>query len=82
MKQTIVDCKAIANKYGISEGEVENIYKCTFEFIHNIASSFDFTVLTDDEIDKLKTSFQIPGLGKLYLDRKKLNKYRERWKKI
>lgn len=81
MKQTIIDCKPIADKYGISEDEVKNIYRYTFEFIHNTASSFDFSTLTDDEIDQLKTSFQLPGLGKLYLDRKKLNKYREQWTK-
>ena len=82
MKQTRFDGKLIAEKYGISEDEVQNIYRYTFEFIHNTASSFDFSVLTDDELDKMKTSFQLPGLGKLYLDRTKLNKYREKWKKI
>lgn len=82
MRQTRFDGKPIAEKYGISEDEVQNIYRYTFEFIHNTASSFDFSVLTDDELDKMKTSFQLPGLGKLYLDRIKLNKYREKWKKI
>ena len=82
MRQTRFDGKSIAEKYGISEDEVQNIYRYTFEFIHNTASSFDFSVLTDDELDKMKTSFQLPGLGKLYLDRIKLNKYREKWKKI
>lgn len=82
MRTTTLDCSKIAKKYDVTEDEVWNIYHDTFEFIHNTASSFDFTTLTDSDLDNMRTSFQIPGLGKLFLNRDRLHRFLKKWKKI
>lgn len=81
MGATKLDFKKIADKYGISKDEVQHIYFDTFEFIHNTISSLDYTDLTDEELNSIKSSFQLPGLGKLYLDKDKVKKLAKLWKK-
>ena len=81
MNITEVDFQKIADKYGMSKGDIRNIYYDTFEFIYKTISSLEYTEMSDEELDAMKTSFNIPGLGKLYLDRKTIKKFAEIWKK-
>ncbi len=74
MDVTEIDYQKIADMYGVSKEEVKNIYYDTFEFIRNTINSLDIPSKSDDEIDELKSSFVIPGLGRLYLDKEKAKK--------
>lgn len=71
MKATLPD-KSIAEKYGISPKELNNIYRDIFAFIKEKIISLDFTGISEEEFKKLKTSFMLPGLGKLGADYKRV----------
>jgi len=80
MNATRLDARPIAEKYGITEKEVCDIYESVFQFIHNKIKETDYIAAVQD--DTIRTSFQIPNLGKLYCDKDKTIKYLKKWKKL
>ena len=80
MNETKINTKSIAEKYGVSEKEVERIYHSVFQFIHEKIKHMDVMAAINGEVEQ--TSFNIPGLGKLYFDKEKAIKYFKRWKKL
>lgn len=56
----------IAEKYQVSQQEVLDIYNCVFEFIRKHISKIPLSGMTKEEFENTRTSFTIPGLGRLY----------------
>lgn len=81
MDVTEVNFQQIADKYGITKDDVKNIYYDTFQFIHDTISSLDYVEMSDEQLNAIKTSFNLPGFGKLYLDKKLIEKFAKVWKK-
>lgn len=81
MDVTKVDFQKIADKYGMTKGDIKNIYYDTFEFIYKTISSLEYTKMSDEELNAIKTSFNLPGLGKLYLDKHLVKKFAKVWKR-
>lgn len=73
----------VAKELGISYKDVEYAYKSYYHFIVDTIKEFDFNdnILTKEEFNALKKSFNIPSLGKIYApyDKyaglKRMNKY-------
>lgn len=80
MNETKINTKVIAEKYGVSEKEVDRIYHSVFQFIHEKIKQMDVMSAINGEIEQ--TSFNIPELGKLYFDKETAIKYLKRWKKL
>lgn len=81
MKTTDLDYKVIADEFGVTPNDVRNIYYDTFEFIAKHMASFNIHELGPNHMIENKTSFSIPGMGKLYMDDKLIKLYKEIWKK-
>jgi len=61
--------KEIANDLGLSESDVKDVFKYTWEFIRNKIESLPLKGdLTEEEFNKLKTTFMLPEIGKLGCD--------------
>lgn len=59
----------VAKKHGLSTKDVEDIYVSAFSFVRDTASELDvITPQTNGELHKLKSNFNIPGLGKFHLN--------------
>ena len=62
-----IKAEEIADKYGIDVEIVMEIIKSPYDFIQKKTKELDFkNDLTREEFDKMKTNFNIPGIGKLY----------------
>lgn len=71
----------IKNKYNLTEDQVIEIFESQFECIRKEIESINLKdVKTEEGLNKLKTNFNVPGLFKLYVNKKvllKLNKKEE-----
>ena len=66
---------SIASDTGVSYKEVEEIYLSTFKMIRSTVNALPIKQLeTKKEITALKTNFNIPKLGKMYLNINKVMK--------
>ena len=71
--------KEVADSLGYDEKIVKDVFDLTWDFIKEkiVALPLKDTDYTQEEFDKLKTSFKLPGLGKFgcsyesYLKKKK-----------
>lgn len=58
----------LALKHGISAEEAELIIQSPYEFIRETTKELDFADnLTNDELDAMKTNFNLPAIGKLHM---------------
>lgn len=58
--------KEIANDLGLNESDVKDVFKYTWEFIRNKIEDLPLkSDLTEEEFNKLKTTFVLPEIGKL-----------------
>jgi hypothetical protein len=65
----------IARKHNLSPYQVEEIKNSMFLFINKTISNIDFSnVKSREDFDKIKHSFNIPRIGKLYPSYAKLIK--------
>lgn len=63
MQETI---KKLAESLGLSEQAVRNAYKAYWKFIREKITSLNLKKnISEDDYSKLKTSFNLPSLGKL-----------------
>lgn len=66
----------VAKKLGIEETKVKEAYESYWKFIRETIESLDLKNITEEEFNKLRTSFNIPRLGKLHCSyRKKQREY-------
>lgn len=57
----------LQEKYNCSREEILEIINSPFQFIRKTVKDLDFTSIeTEEELEKLKTNFNIPKIGKLY----------------
>ena len=57
----------LALKHGISAEEAELIVQSPYEFIRETTKELNFVDnLTNEELDQMKTNFNLPAIGKLY----------------
>jgi len=71
-----------ADKFNLTEQQVEDIHNSIGLFIRREISKKDFSnIETEEEFNKLKTNFSIPYIGKLYTNFKALNYKRIQSKK-
>lgn len=64
--------KKIAQQYNVSEQVVKDIYKCLFTFIHEKVRVLPLRNVTDQTFEELKVNFNIPEIGKLGTDLKRI----------
>lgn len=58
--------KEIANDLGLNESDVKDVFKYTWEFIRSKIEDLPLkSDLTEEEFNKLKTTFVLPEIGKL-----------------
>ena len=67
MKASLPDYN-LAEKHGITVRELNDIYRDLFLFIKEHIVSLNFTDISEDEFQQMRTSFMLPGLGKLGTD--------------
>ena len=64
-----------ADELGISEEEARNAYKFFWKFFRRMVTSLPLKKeLTEEEFSKLRTSCNIPRIGKLYCDYERYKK--------
>lgn len=62
-----IKAKELAEKYNVDVDVIKKIIASPYNFIQHKTKELDFKDgLTREEFDKMKTNFNIPGLGKLY----------------
>ena len=62
-----IKAKELAEKYKLDLEVVKRIISSPYDFIQKKTRELNFKDgLTREEFDKMKTNFNIPGLGKLY----------------
>tara|TARA_R110002049_G_scaffold231127_1_gene403374 strand:- start:20163 stop:20423 length:261 start_codon:yes stop_codon:yes gene_type:complete len=62
-----IKAKELAEKYNLDLEVIEKIIASPYDFIQKKTREMNFRDgLTREEFDKMKTNFNIPGLGKLY----------------
>ena len=64
----------VAKELGVDREEVEKVLYLPYKQMRSHISSLELTGKLSDEIDGLKTNFNMPSLFKLYLNKNKLNK--------
>ena len=64
----------------ITPGEVEAIFDSQWKFIHSTIVNLPLKDVTEENFKNLKTNFNIPALGKLFTNFRKINNVRERYK--
>jgi len=66
--------KNIADEENISFEEIEKILNLPYKQMRQHISALELNGKTGEDIDGLKTNFNMPSLFKLYLNKLKLNK--------
>lgn len=71
----------VKRKYNLTDEQVIEIFESQFDFIRTMIEKIEFKeVKSEEELSKIKTNFNVPGLFKLYANKKillKLNKKEE-----
>lgn len=66
LSKTASDCN-------VNESVVEDVIDTMYSFISNKITEHDYKQLSIDEVKRLKKNFNIPALGKLYVNEKVFN---------
>jgi hypothetical protein len=70
--------KQAARELSVPQELVEQIYKSYWRFIKETISNLPLKCATDEERKSLTTNFNIPYIGKLYVDDNRINSYKQR----
>lgn len=62
----------VSEEVNLPKKTVELVYRMYWRYIVTTISSIDFDNLSQEEIDAMKTSFNIPSLGKFYTTGKRV----------
>lgn len=75
----------ILHKVGLDnnlrDSEVKEIYESQFEFMFKTIRELDLFEGTDEDLENLKTNFQIKYLGKFYINKDRIKKVKEECQK-
>lgn len=71
--------KQASRKLSVDARLVESVYRSYWKFVHDYINSIgSVTELSKEEFDSIDKNFNIPYIGKLYMDYDKLQKYKRR----
>lgn len=70
-----------ARNLSISSKQAELIYKSYWGFIRDYAENLSIRNLTEEEFKEVTTNFNIPYIGKLYVNYDKIEKYQRQLKR-
>ena len=69
-----------ARELSVDQKLVELVYKSYWYFIKEHISSLSLKDISQEEFDSTVTNFNLPYIGKLYVDYEKIEKYRRQLK--
>ena len=69
-----------ARNLSISPKVAEQVYKSYWGFIRDYVDNLHIRTLTEEEFKQQTTNFNIPYIGKLYVDYDKIRKYQRQLK--
>lgn len=69
-----------ARSLSIPQKEVESIYKSYWSFIKEYASNLPLKGMNQEEFDSTVTNFNVPYIGKLFVEFEKVKKYNNQLK--
>lgn len=73
----------VSKKSNLPEEVVDKIYKSYWEFIRNTIKDLPLKEdLSEEQFNKLRTSFNIPSIGKLYCSYDKYSRMKKRFDNI
>ena len=72
--------KKVARKHCVDQKLVEDIYKSYWLFIKTQVSSVALKEISEEEFNSTDTNFNLPYLGKLYVEYEKIEKYKRQMK--
>ena len=73
--------KQASRKLSVDARLVESVYRSYWKFVHDYINNIgSVTELSKEEFDSIDKNFNIPYIGKLYMDYDKLQKYKRRLK--
>lgn len=64
--------RKIAREHNMSSREVSNLYSTYFKSIKTIVGTIEVKGQSEDIVDLAKTNFNLPGFGKLYMNKNKV----------
>lgn len=77
-----IKAKELAEKYNLDVNVIKKIIYSQYDFIQKKTKELEFKdELSREEFDKMKTNFNIPGIGKLYASYYLYNEIQKKKKK-
>lgn len=73
--------KKVAKELCIPYNTAELIYKSYWAFVRNYIEDLPIRKMSEEEFNKETTNFNIPYIGKLYVDYSKIEKYKRQLKR-
>ena len=73
--------KQVARNLNISHKLAETVYRSYWSFIRDYVENLHIRTLNKEEFKEVTTNFNIPYIGKLYVDYDKIEKYKRQLKK-
>lgn len=70
----------VARSLNLTQKQVENVYISYWSFIHHHASSLPLKEASEEQFNNLTTNFNIPYIGKLYVDYGRIRNYNNQLK--
>lgn len=70
--------KKASRKHCVDIKLVEMVYKSYWKFVRTYIESLAINDVSKEELETITTNFNLPYLGKLYVDYEKIVKYRKR----
>ena len=68
--------RKVSRNLSVDRSLVESVYKSYWRFIKETISENRLSEMTEEEFDSLSINFNIPRLGKLFVEYEKIEKYR------
>lgn len=68
--------RKVSRNLSVDRSLVESVYKSYWKFIKETISEHRLSEMTEEEFDSLSANFNIPRLGKLFVEYEKIEKYR------
>ena len=74
--------KRVSRKLSVDQKLVEDVYKSYWNFIKTTVSSVPLKEISEEDFNSIALNFNLPYLGKLYVEYSKIERYRKRIKKL
>lgn len=74
--------KQASRKLSVDQKLVELVYRSYWKFIKERISNLNLREMTKEEFDSTDTNFNIPFIGKLYVEYYRIEKYQNHKKKL